>query len=156
MVSSRNRKHVSNSMMIKAKNIIMKERIWINRVINETTFETNCEATWHFPPVRQYRNVDDCRVHTCGPHGTCVDGVTSDSCCCDPGFQETEVDRVKFDFIHTTSVQKVSYRLKVNEFASLTTSESMSQYTGRQVQQCVEWPEGLEKSRARQAQQPLF
>ena len=129
-----------------SKNIIMKERIWINRVINETTFGTHCEATWHFPPVRQYRNVDDCRVHTCGPHGTCVDGVTSDSCCCDPGFQETEVDRVKFDFIHTTNAQKVSYRLKVNEFASLTTRESMSQYTGRQVQQCVEWPEALEKS----------
>ena len=32
MVSSRNRKHVSNSLMIKAKNIIMKERIWINHV----------------------------------------------------------------------------------------------------------------------------
>ena len=29
MVSSRNRKHVSRSMMIKAKNIIMKERICI-------------------------------------------------------------------------------------------------------------------------------
>ena len=32
MVSSRNRKHVSRSMMITAKNIIMKERTWINRV----------------------------------------------------------------------------------------------------------------------------
>ena len=53
----------------------------------ETTFETHCEATGHFPPVRHYRNVDDCRVHTCGPHGTCVDGVNSDSCYCDPGFQ---------------------------------------------------------------------
>ena len=29
MVSSRNRKRVLRSMMIKAKNIIMKERIWI-------------------------------------------------------------------------------------------------------------------------------
>ena len=58
---------LSNSMMIKAKNIIMKERIWINGVINENTFETHCEATGHFPPVRQYRNVDDCRVHKCEP-----------------------------------------------------------------------------------------
>ena len=32
MVSSRNRKRVSRSMMIKAKNIIMKERMWNNRV----------------------------------------------------------------------------------------------------------------------------
>ena len=32
MVSSGNRKHVSRSMMIEAKNIIMKERTWINRV----------------------------------------------------------------------------------------------------------------------------
>jgi len=103
-------------MMIKAKNIIMKERIWINRVINETMFETHCEATGHFPPVRQNRNVDDCRVHTCGPHGTCVDGVNSHSCNFDPGFQEKEVDRVKLDFIHTTNAQNVSYTLKVNEF----------------------------------------
>ena len=48
-----------------SKNIILKERIWINRVINETTSETHCEATGHIPPVRQYRNVDDCRVHSC-------------------------------------------------------------------------------------------
>ena len=41
---------LSRSMMIKAKNIIMKERIWINRVINETTFETHCEATGIFLP----------------------------------------------------------------------------------------------------------
>ena len=40
----------------------------------ETTFETHCEATGNFRPVRQYRNVDDCRVHTCGPHGSCVEG----------------------------------------------------------------------------------
>ena len=53
-------------MMIKAKNIIMKERIWINGVINETTFETHC-AIGHFLPVLQHRNVDDCRVHKCVP-----------------------------------------------------------------------------------------
>ena len=103
-------------------------------MIQKTTFETHCEATGHFPSVRQYRNVDACRVHTCGPHGTCVDGVNSDNCYCDPGFQETEVDRVKLDFTHTTNAQHVSYKLKVNEFASLTTrsdeTESVSQYNG--------------------------
>jgi len=57
-----NRKHVSQSMMIKAK-IIMKERVWINRMINETTSETHCEATGYLLPVRQHRNVEDCRVH---------------------------------------------------------------------------------------------
>ena len=123
--------YLSNSTMTKAKNIIMQERIWINRVINETTFETHFEATGHLPPVRQYRNVDDCRVHRCGPHGTCVDGVNSHSCCCDPGFQETEVDRVKLDFIHTTNAQNVSYRLKVNEFASLTTRSDETEFASR-------------------------
>merc|ERR1712012_681895 len=34
------------------------------------------------------------------------------------------------DFIHTTNAQNLSYRLKVNEFADLTTSEFVSQYTG--------------------------
>ena len=29
------------------------------------------------PPSNQCRNVDDCRMHTCGPRGTCVDGVSS-------------------------------------------------------------------------------
>ena len=82
-------------------------------MINETTFETHCEATGHFPPVRQ---LNDCRVHTRGPHGTCVDGVKSHRCYCDLGFQETEVDRVKLDFIHTTNAQIVSNNLKVNEF----------------------------------------
>ena len=49
---------------------------------------------------------------------------------CDPGFQEIEVDRVKLDFIHTTNAQNLSYSLKVNEFTALTTSESVSQYSG--------------------------
>ena len=108
----------------------MKERILINRVINDTMFETHCEATGHFPPSVT-ADVDDCRAHTCGgPHKTCVNGVNSHSCCCDPGFQEMEVDRVKLDFIHTTNARSVSHRSKVNEFASLTTSEFVSQHTG--------------------------
>ena len=37
---------------------------------------------------------DDCVVggHSGGPHGTCVDGVDSYSCDCDPGLQETDID----------------------------------------------------------------
>ena len=116
-----------------SKSIIMKERIWINRVINETTFET-CEANGNFPPVRETEMLTIAACTHVEPHGTCVDGVNSHSCCCDPGFQETEVDRVKLDFTHTTNAQNVSYRLKVNEFAPLTTrsdeTEPVSQYTG--------------------------
>ena len=125
------------SMMIKAKNNIKKERIWTNRVINETMFETHCEATGHFLPVHQCRNVDDCRVHTCGPHGTCVDGVNSYSCYCDPGFQKTKVDRVKLDFIHTTNAQNLSCRLKASEFAALTTCGSVSPVQWEKSQRCV-------------------
>ena len=55
---------------------------------NKTTFETHCEANENFT-VHQCRNVDDCRVHTCGPRGTCVDGVSGDY---DPGFWETDID----------------------------------------------------------------
>ena len=47
-------------------------------------------------------------VNTYGPHGTCVDGVSSDSCYCDPEFQETERRQ-----------NNLPYMLKVNEFASL-------------------------------------
>ena len=47
-------------------------------------------------------------------------------------------------------LENLSYSLTVNEFAALTTrsdeTESVSRYTGRQAQQCVEWPEALEKS----------
>ena len=43
-------------------------------------------------PVHQCRNVDDCRMHTCGPRGTCVDGVSSHSGDYDPGFRETDID----------------------------------------------------------------
>ena len=57
---------------------------------NKTTLETHCEAN-DISPVHQCRNVEDCRMHTCGPRGTCVDGVSSNSCDCDPGFQETDI-----------------------------------------------------------------
>ena len=42
--------------------------------------------------VHQCRNVDDYRMHTCGPRGTCVDGVSSYSGEYDPGFRETDID----------------------------------------------------------------
>ena len=90
LISLRNRQPVSLNTMIKAKNVIMKERVWINRTINETTSETHCEATGYLPPVRQYRNVEDCRVHTCGPHRTCIDGSICSSYC-DSGFQKTKI-----------------------------------------------------------------
>ena len=32
---------------------------------------------------------------TCGPHGKCDDCVKSQSCDCDPGFQETDIDGEK-------------------------------------------------------------
>ena len=62
VVSLTKRKHVSQSTMIKAK-IIMKERVWTNRMINETTSVIHCEATGYLLPFRQHRNVEDCRVH---------------------------------------------------------------------------------------------
>ena len=34
------------------------------------------------------------------------------------------------DFLHTTNAQNLSYSLKVNEFAALTTRKSVSRYTG--------------------------
>ena len=58
---------------------------------NKPTFETHCEANAN-SPFHQCRNVDDCRMHTCGPRGTRVDGVNSHSCDCDPGSQEKDID----------------------------------------------------------------
>ena len=34
-------------------------------------------------------------MHTRGPRGTCVDGVSSCSCGCGPGFQEKDVDEIR-------------------------------------------------------------
>ena len=68
------------------------EAWWSKERTSSWRSETHCEATGHFPPIRQY---DDCCVHRCGPHGTCVDRFNSHSCCCDLVLLETEVDRVK-------------------------------------------------------------
>ena len=58
---------------------------------NETTFETHCEATGHFLPVHQCKNVAIAactHVHRTG-HAS---NVNSHNCDCNPEFQETEVD----------------------------------------------------------------
>ena len=49
-------------------------------------------------------------------------------------------------WIYSSSVnlyKELSYRLKVNKFDALTTSELVSRHTERQAQQCVKWPETL-------------
>ena len=64
---------------------------------NKTTFETRCEANEN-SPVHQCRNVDDCRMHTCRPRGTSVDGVSSHSGDYDPRYgrrTSTEIRYVK-------------------------------------------------------------
>ena len=46
MVSSRNRERMSQSMMIKAKNIIVKERTCINRVAQRDVTNVNHSGEW--------------------------------------------------------------------------------------------------------------
>ena len=46
MVSSRNRKHVSRSVMIRTKNIIMKERTRINRVAQRDVTNVDRIGVW--------------------------------------------------------------------------------------------------------------
>ena len=58
---------------------------------HQTMFETHCEASEN-SPVHPCRNVDVCRMHTCGPRGTCVDDVHSHGCDCDFGFKEKDID----------------------------------------------------------------
>ena len=46
-----------------------------------------CDALGENPIIGLCVSADDCVVgdHSCGPHGTCVDGVNSYSCSCKPG-----------------------------------------------------------------------
>ena len=64
------------------------------------------------------------RYESIGRHSRCVDPFKE--------FKTARaiVQEVRLDFIHTTNVQNLSYCLKVNEFAGLTTSEFASRYTG--------------------------
>jgi len=56
-------------------------------------------------------------------YGKVYNGITDESA-------RFQIFKGHVDFIHTTNAQNLSYRLKVNEFADLTTSEFVSQYTG--------------------------
>jgi len=53
-----------------------------------TTFSLQCLANGMFSPPVRCVNIDDCYGHSCGPHGTCVDGIQSYSCDCQPGYSE--------------------------------------------------------------------
>jgi CUB/sushi domain-containing protein len=55
----------------------------------ERKFEVSCQANGQYSAVATCKNIDDCVGHTCGPHGTCVDGLASFSCQCEPGFEQT-------------------------------------------------------------------
>merc|ERR1712136_645191 len=54
-------------------------------------------------------------------YGKVYNGITDESA-------RFQIFKGHADFIHTTNAQNLSYRLKVNEFADLTTSEFVSQY----------------------------
>eukprot|EP00928_Gymnodinium_smaydae_P036844 TRINITY_DN25697_c0_g2_i1.p1 TRINITY_DN25697_c0_g2~~TRINITY_DN25697_c0_g2_i1.p1 ORF type:complete len:4096 (+),score=634.51 TRINITY_DN25697_c0_g2_i1:84-12290(+) len=61
-----------------------------------TSQSTKCGADGKFPALLPCVNIDDCRVHSCGTPGTCVDaaqptGIAFDdySCKCDAGHEQT-------------------------------------------------------------------
>merc|ERR1712227_541260 len=60
-------------------------------------------------------------------YGKVYNGITDES-------TRFQIFKGHVDFIHTTNAQNLTYRLKVNEFADLTTSEFVSQYTGYKPQ----------------------
>ena len=58
---------------------------------NKTTFETHCIISHSISA--EMLTIAVCA--TCGPHRTCVDGVSSYSCDCDPAFREMDIDGEK-------------------------------------------------------------
>ena len=54
--------------------------------------------------------------------------------------------RATWTFIHAANAQNLSYSLKVNEFADLSTCESVSPVRWVQAHQCGEWPGAFESS----------
>ena len=77
MVSSRNRKHMSQSTMIKAKNTIMKERTWINRVaqrdvtnVKRSGESSNMESRNLVPCVDLCKEFKTARANKC-PRRAC-------------------------------------------------------------------------------------
>lgn len=61
-----------------------------------TTFGLECLASGAFSAARACKNIDDCYGHTCGPHGTCVDGINNYTCSCQDGYEETVRDGETF------------------------------------------------------------
>eukprot|EP00928_Gymnodinium_smaydae_P029885 TRINITY_DN22381_c0_g2_i2.p1 TRINITY_DN22381_c0_g2~~TRINITY_DN22381_c0_g2_i2.p1 ORF type:complete len:1830 (-),score=209.12 TRINITY_DN22381_c0_g2_i2:43-5193(-) len=58
----------------------------------KTSFELKVLATGHFEVSPTIRNIDDCVGHSCGPHGTCKDGVQDYTCICEEGFELNVLD----------------------------------------------------------------
>jgi len=54
----------------------------------DVTLSVQCLATGEFLVSGSCEDVDDCPGHSCGPYGTCVDGVGGYSCNCTAGSQE--------------------------------------------------------------------
>lgn len=55
----------------------------------DKTFRVTCQANGVYSALATCKNIDDCIGHTCGPHGTCVDGIAAFECNCEPGFEQT-------------------------------------------------------------------
>ena len=89
---------MSNSMTIKGKNTIMKERSWINCVVSEIVFQASHSDTDTPSEMRSVSlQFERNPIHT--------------SC------STREMSQMKWR--HPGNFLNVSYRLKVNEFASL-------------------------------------
>jgi len=56
----------------------------------EKQFGVTCQANGQYSAASTCKNVDDCVGHTCGPHGTCVDGLMKFTCNCEEGFEAVE------------------------------------------------------------------
>lgn len=57
-----------------------------------TAFDIECLASGAFAPAPACANIDDCVGHSCGPRGTCVDGVQDYTCRCEAGFETRVLD----------------------------------------------------------------
>jgi len=58
----------------------------------KTSFTSSCTASGAFHGLHICVNIDDCAGHSCGPHGTCVDGIQKYTCACEEGFETTVLD----------------------------------------------------------------
>ena len=92
--------------------------------------ETHFEPNEYFHPSISAEMVT-IAVHTCGLHGTCVDGVNSYSCECDPQFQEMDIDGDQMRpitgcelSVWKSSVCERGDRLVIKQFPALTEARS--------------------------------